>query len=481
MNIKIKPLHLEILGLLIFSIVACGDQASGTSANGNSAENPDIRITIQGYQPGTAYLVGVEAERQFTIDSAAIDAQGQINFKRSTPYPQGLVYVVLPDNNFPILLADDQTFSMTLTAPDFVNSAQVKDNVESELLYENLRFEVAQQPGLMSVNQRLKALPKTDPGYAAVKAEQDKLMADLKTHLDGLYAKHPGTFFEKYKRAGQNPEIRTFTKADGSPDDDAQVYAFKEDMWDLIDFNDPRLLSTPIVPARLRTYLFDLTYQRSDSLIKATDRLMKRVMDKPKYYQFFVNFIGVNFDPTKSTLMDAENVYVHVIQNYFTKEKATWADSMSVYGLQLRAQEMQASLVGRKAPDITVNDPTGKPRSIYELKAPYVIVYLYRPDCEHCIEETPKLVQFYKKWKSEVDVYAIAIDTQEPLWKDFIKKNGMTWVNVFDPTNRAIYAKYFVDDTPEIYVLNKDRVIIGKNLKVEQIEIILQRDKQGVQ
>ena len=52
----------------------------------------------------------------------------------------------------------------------------------------------------------------------------------------------------------------------------------------------------------------------------------------------------------------------------------------------------------------------------------------------------------------------------------------MDWTNVFDPTNRAIYATYYVDNTPEIYVLNRNRTIIGKNLKVHQIETILQRD-----
>ena len=479
MNIKVT---FQIISFaLIFSLLACG-QTNNQAAPGGSAENPDIHITVQNPPAtGSAYLVGVEAERQFIIDSALIDAKGMIHFKRTTPYPQGLVYCVVGNANFPLLIAEDQTFSMTTAAPDFIGTMEVKDNRESELLYENLRFEIAQQPALQSVNQRLKGLAKTDPAYATTKAEQEKLMADLKTHLTELYARRAGTFFEKYKRAGQNPEIREIKNADGTPNNDAQVFLFKQDMWDLVDFNDPRLLSTPIIPAKLRTYLFDLTYQRSDSLIAATDQLMRRVMDKPKYYQFFVNFIGVNFDPTNSTLMDAENVYVHVLQNYFTKEKATWADSMTIYGLQLRAYEMQASLVGRKGPDVTINDITGKPRSLYDIKAPYIIIFMYRPDCEHCIEETPKLVQFYKKWNPQgVEVFAIAMDTQEALWKDFVQKNKMNWINVFDPSNKSIYAKYFVDDTPEIYILNKDRTIIGKNLKVEQIETILQRDKQGL-
>lgn len=62
-------------------------------------------------------------------------------------------------------------------------------------------------------------------------------------------------------------------------------------------------------------------------------------------------------------------------------------------------------------------------------------------------------------------------------WKAYIKKNGLSWTNVHDPTNRSIYGKYYVDVTPEIYVLNKERKIIGKNLKSDQIQIIIDRDK----
>jgi hypothetical protein len=47
---------------------------------------------------------------------------------------------------------------------------------------------------------------------------------------------------------------------------------------------------------------------------------------------------------------------------------------------------------------------------------------------------------------------------------------------VFDPTNRAIYAKYFVDITPELYVLNKDRIIVGKNLHPDQLEEVFERE-----
>jgi len=124
-------------------------------------------------------------------------------------------------------------------------------------------------------------------------------------------------------------------------------------------------------------------------------------------------------------------------------------------------------------------DPSGTPRAISNIDAPYVVVFIYNPECDHCIEETPYLVEFYREWKQRgIEVYAIAIDTGDASWKTFIARNNMNWINVHDPSNRSFYGKYYVDNTPEIYVLNPQRIIIGKNLKVSQIAQVIEMDRQ---
>ncbi|MEZ5024554.1 MAG: TlpA disulfide reductase family protein [Chitinophagales bacterium] len=97
------------------------------------------------------------------------------------------------------------------------------------------------------------------------------------------------------------------------------------------------------------------------------------------------------------------------------------------------------------------------------------------------MKESPKMVQFYKEWKNKgVEVFGIGLDTEQATWEKFVKDFGLdVFTNVYDPTNKAIYKKYYVDVTPEIYVLNKDRIIIGKNLDVEQIPEIIKRDQNG--
>jgi thiol-disulfide isomerase/thioredoxin len=102
---------------------------------------------------------------------------------------------------------------------------------------------------------------------------------------------------------------------------------------------------------------------------------------------------------------------------------------------------------------------------------------MYSPDCEHCQKDADEIQRIYTKWKDKgVEFYAIAVNTTDAEWRAFINLHKFTFINVFDPTNRAIYAKYYVDVTPELYVLDKNRTIVAKNLHAEQLEAIFEKE-----
>ncbi len=456
--------------------------ANPTAVSNENLESPDIDIEVRGVSPGNAMLVGFFCETQYYVDTAVVDAAGKMNFKRDQPYDPGLYLAVMPNQStIQLMITEDQRFSMSTEANNFVNTMVVKGSLDNELLYENLKFEASMQPRMQSVAQSIKQAGPQSPEYSNLKTQQDQLVNERKQHLENIFAKGPNSLFAKFKKAGQNPEIKEFRNPDGTMDAARQVFNYKSEFWNDVDFNDKRLLYTPVIFNKLKRYMNELTPQNPDSLIKTADDLIQRVPPKSQYYKFFTNWIAATFEPGKVPIMDAEAIYVHMVQNYFTEEKAFWLVPAQAQGLQLRASEMANSLLGQKGPNVKVPDQTGRERELYDIKAPYIIVFMYNPDCDHCQEETPILRKFYQDWKNQgVEVYAIAIDTEPALWQKFIQDYQIgDWINVFDPTNRSIYKTYYVDNTPELYVLNKDRVIIGKNLKPYQVPDIIRLDQQN--
>jgi peroxiredoxin len=473
-----------LLSIVATFMIACNSASSqGGNVPQEPAEAPDIYLKLTGVEPGgQAYLIGHFAEQRFRADSTIVGQDGSIRFMREEPYDPGFYYIFVPNQAVVQLLLDrDQAMTLSAVKEATVESMQVEGNLNNELLYRNLKFEGLQRPKFDAVNTKLKQEAPGSARYAELEREREALFEERKAHLKEIFDEHPYALFTKYKRAGQNPDFERPLKPDGTLDTALQVYRFRTQFWDGVDFDDERLIHTPVIVNKLQRYMMELTAQQQDSVIASAKALMDQVVDneqRKEYFKFFANWITLQFEATKTSIMDPQKIYVFMIQNYFTKERAFWSQDAEIQGLQMRASEMENSLVGNDAPNVIAPGLDGSSKELLASQAPYLIVYMYNPTCEHCMEQSPKLVRFYNEWKSKgVDVYGIAIDTEDDVWRNYVQKTGMTWTNVFDPTNRSIYKKYYVDVTPEIYVINPDRKIIAKNLKVNQIETVINRDR----
>ena len=438
----------------------------------------DLKIEIENGPPGSYYLMGIVTDRYFVADSTTA-RNGKLEFTNEEGKRPGVYLVYFPDRttSFQVLLDADQEFTMKTSMADLVGNMKIKGSIDNELLYQSLVYEKSQTAALQEVSQAFSSNAVGSDIHNEFIEKHYKLAQDKLAFLRTLFKKAPESLFTAFKESGQNPALKYEFNADGTLTA-SYLNQLRKEYWDNVNFADDRLLFTPVASNKLERFYNKFLPQQPDSINLYSSRLVDQVLDYPEYFKYFANWITLKYEPTKTTLMDAEAVFVHMIQNYFTKERAFWQDSVASYGLQLRAHEMAQSLVGKIGPDVTATGPDGKSYSLMDLKADYIAVYMWNPECEHCQEQSPKLVEFYHEWKNKgFDIYGIVLDTEKQPWLDAIKKYGMTWTNVIDPTNRNIYAKYFVDNTPELYLLNPERKIIGKNLKVYQLSQVIEQDK----
>lgn len=466
------------LYILFFLPILLFATAPVFAQNDATTDSTFIDAYIDGLQPGLVRLVGTFGDQNYLADSTSADAKGHFTLRRQKPLMPGFYYFLLPgQKNFSILIDQDQQMTLRANASDITGTIQVSGSLNTDLLYQNFRFQNAQEPELNQLGQILRSNPATSPEYQKAKARQTQLLDERKAHLDAIFSKYPDAFFTKFKIAGQNPEWPEKRKPNGDLDTIGNLVAYRAHFWDGVDFTDKRLLGTPVIVNKLRRYITELTPQQPDSIIAVADPLVERVLPYKEYFQFFVNWIGLNYENGKTKVMDGEAVYVYLIDKYITPENAYWDTPENIEKLRKKVNEMKASLMGRKGPDVRAQDINGQYKSIYEMTAPIIVVFMFSPDCEHCQEQSPEIERIYERWKDRgVDFYGIAVNTTDEEWRTFVKKNGFTFTNVFDPTNRAIYAKYYVDITPELYVLNKDRIIVAKNLVAGQLETVFERE-----
>ena len=468
----------SLFSCLVVLNCSTADAQTTSSSASTGIDSTHIEAFLEGIPAGITKMVGMWGDQNYLADSAVVDASGHFVIRRKNLLPSGFYTFLLPGmKNLSILMDKDQRMTIRANSSDFLGTMQVEGCINTDLFYQTQRFQSKQEPELNQLTAAMgKGFP-TSPAFQQAKQRQLQIMEERKAYLEGIYKQYPNTFFTKFKIAGQNPDFKEFKKPNGDTDTLRQVIYYRDHFWDGVDFNDDRLLNTPVISNKLKRYIKELTPQNPDSLIRVSDQLIRRVINKRQYFKYFANWIALQYENTKTTVMDGEAVYVHIIKNFFTSDLAWWDKPENLGPLQTHVWEMEASLLNKKGPDVRAQDVNGQFKSIYEITAPIVVVFMFSPDCEHCQKEAAEVEALYRKWKTRgVEFFGIAVSTTDAEWKQFVKEKGFTFTNVFDPTNRAIYAKYFVDITPEIYVLNKDRIIIGKNLHPNQLETVFERE-----
>lgn len=90
--------------------------------------------------------------------------------------------------------------------------------------------------------------------------------------------------------------------------------------------------------------------------------------------------------------------------------------------------------------------------------------------CGPCIEEMPSLVRTYTTYKGKgLEIIGISVDEDRMAWLNAVKTHKMTWVQLADDT-RAASAIYGVNSIPHTILLDKDGIIVAKNLRGKELE-----------
>jgi peroxiredoxin len=459
--------YLSRIGVVILLII----MFSAYITTGKTDGRVHIRIQVKGYTSGQAYLIGIHKNVKSVIDSALVDTEGNLSFQREAPFEAGAYTVLLPDSSgINILLDQDQDFSLTTTAYDLVGAMKVEGSLENELLNRDRQLQLQQErewQTLLAQEQDLEQLQQRREAFVNAR----------KNLLARLFKKHPNTLFAKMTRAEQSMLFLADQVPGGSAE--AQRYFLRAHFWDAVDFSDARLLRTEVIFDKLYIYMHQLTFPQTDSIRQSVDQLMDKVQNYPPYYHFFAEWITDIYRPQQSPLNDPEALYIHMVETYLNQESTPWMDSMQVYAWKLRAEDRALRLVGSQAVDITGSDPEGATHNLLDSEAPYILLYIYSPECDHCIEATPGYVQFYYDNKAKgLEVFAISRWSEEDVWKDFIEQNEMNWINVRETEEMELYKKYYIEGVPEVYLLNPERKIIGKHLTLEDIIPLIQLDLQ---
>lgn len=130
--------------------------------------------------------------------------------------------------------------------------------------------------------------------------------------------------------------------------------------------------------------------------------------------------------------------------------------------------------VGKKAPDFKLTSNTGEQVALSSFQGSIVLVDFWASWCAPCRRENPNLVNEFKKFNSKgFTILSVSIDSDQDAWRKAIVEDGLTWTQLIDTAGIAS-SLYGVRSIPTTYLLDREGIIVGKNLKRELLAAKLQ-------
>lgn len=416
----------------------------------------------------------------YKIDSAVVRDKRMAEFK-STDSVLGGIYMVLFEKNAKyaeIIMDNGLNTSVTIDAAKtpigmtFTNSPENTHYAEYQVEAEqygrqfqalNKSFESAQTA---ADSQRIREEYKTLQG---------KFNAMRRQYVD----KYPKSFIANVFSAIETPEAPEGVHylPDGKTVD--SLYAFnyvRNHYWDKFDFSDNRLIHTPIYDGKLNDYFSNYVFPVPDSFKQQADSLLARARGAKELFKYTLHFLA-GFSE-RSKIMGMDEVFVHLVENYYMKGDAYWLDSAQLEKYVDRAKKIAPNVLGNPAPELNLKDVyTLEDVTLNNFQSPYTLIIFWSPECGHCKKEVPMVDSVYTTALKSRGVKVLSVPTDGTLEeiRTFIKDNHLNnWKHAVEPNASTYRAKYDVFSTPKIYLLDENKTIIGKGLDHSNIVQVIE-------
>ena len=127
--------------------------------------------------------------------------------------------------------------------------------------------------------------------------------------------------------------------------------------------------------------------------------------------------------------------------------------------------------VGSKAADFVFEDSRGRRHHLYDINAPYTILFFSNPGCNACKDIIDELAVFAEPIATgSVAVVNIYIDEDLEAWREYLPAYPKTWNTGFDPL--LVLRKdtvYHIRAIPSVYLLSADKTVILKDAPTERL------------
>ncbi len=478
MNCSKPFIHIFLSTLFFLCVLLCFSNSANASSAKLAKEGYQIKLKVAGMQDTACYLAYHYGHKIFIQDTFQFDKKGNVVFKGEEALPGGIYLAVIPGKKYFEFLVnpDEQHFSLDTDTTDYIKNMKVKGSEENKLFMNYQQFMIPKQRAVAEA-RKLQDTTESEDSLLMLDEKIETLNAEMNDYRLALSDKHPKSFIATIINTMQEPQVDTkdLPKDEtGKTEPQAQFKYIKTHFWDNVDFTDKRLVRTPLIYNKISKYLEQLTVRHPDSINVSADVIIEKARANEDAFKYAVAYITNTYETSKIMGMDA--VFVHMAQKYYLTGEAFWVDSVVLGKVKDRVDRLKHNLIGKKAPNLVMEDLQGKKHTLYDLDTDYCLVLFWDYNCGHCKKQMPDYIELYDKFKDKnIEVFAICTRIEKDKFAAYVDEAKLPWINVYDPYNRTRFREYYdIHSTPTAFLLDKDKTILAKRLGPKQISNLLE-------
>jgi peroxiredoxin len=143
-----------------------------------------------------------------------------------------------------------------------------------------------------------------------------------------------------------------------------------------------------------------------------------------------------------------------------------------------RLDSLSRLVPGVKAPELALPDSTGALLPVSAFRGSVLLLDFWAAWCQPCRVENPDLVRIYRRFHDQgFEILGISLDKTRTDWLQAVARDGLLWPQVSDlkyMQSEAVRV-YDIRTVPTNYLLNREGIILAKNLRPAQLEAYLDR------
>lgn len=431
-----------------------------------------ITISISNYSKDTLFINNFYGSQEVHKDTIIASEQGQFVWaQENRPLPGVYILKLVGDKNPVQFLVNemDNFFTIRFDAKNLFD-IRFENSQDNSLFYEYLAFikskKITRGAYMVKVeraknagNEDVEANQKIASIDQEVRSYQDRIMEEYPSYLTAMLVKsNVDIIIPDFQGTEEEVKLKRYNY-------------YKTHFFDNIDMSNHVLLRTPFLFQKIDYYLNRVSSQHPDSLIQSIDFVLGLFENNPETHRYYLVHLMNKYADLK--LPGQDIIYVHLVDRYYTEEKAYWLSADHIAKLKQRADFLRPTLSGRILPNVTTFTEDNKAVVLDQIESEYTIVYLYDPTCSNCKEASPHIVDFYQKNKDKnVQVLTICNsggDKTKLCWP-YIKEQKMEALINTGDMYQGYNQIWRIEQFPKIMILGKNKEIIIKDILATELD-----------